>query len=537
MKKQYLSLDITNLGRITLIILLGFCVLVPIFAALNKSVTIDEPRHFYTGLKYLSNSNTFSHFRWAPKVNSYSPPLEALNTLPALLVAHFLKVNFLESVPSFYHLIFWARILTAFYSLILGLFVYRWTKELYGAKAGLLALSLYAFCPNIIAHAGLITTDLSFSCFSFIWLYYFWRTFNNYSLRNIAFSVLFFTFALLSKYSFVMFLPIYIVLCFLLWLNVPRREKKEVLFRIFQYSVILAIFGLFVLCACYRFNCLSLSSVSRHLPLISKFAHFKNIFLPIPYQYLSELKNNILVARYGFCRTCNCSTAFLMGQFSKNGFPHYYLIAFLIKNPVPTLILIVWAIYARIKDPIPRLKVSEYFLWIPALLLFLIASLQRCQIGIRHILPIYPFIFVFTGKIINEPEMRNNFLRTVFIFLIIWLILSTILIFPHYIAYFNELIGGPDKGYKYLIDSNIDWGQDIIGLKEYLKNNNVKRIKLSVFGTGIYNIEYEDILSVPTKGLIAISVNDLQSIKGYSWLKKYKPIEKIGYSIFIYDIK
>lgn len=539
MNKQSNLFELSKPGRLILIILLSFCLLTPILSAINKSPTIDEARHFYTGLKYLSNVSVLKLI----KLLSISPPLEALNTLPALFIGQLLKINPLESVFSFYKLIFWARILTAFYSLLLGFYVFRWARELYGEKAGLFALSLYAFCPNIIAHAGLITTDLSLTCFSFIWLYYCWKTFNNYSIRNIIFSCLFFTLGLLSKYNFVMFLPIYIVLCFLLWLNSPSDEKQRISIRIVCYSAFIFSFGLFVLCASYRFNFLSLDKFSRFMPILSKSALAKNFFLPFPYEYLKELYINLSLSRYGFYKFIVCKS-FLMGHFSMIGFWNYYLVAFLIKNPVPMLIFLIWALYSRVRNKLQRVKDQEYFLWIPVLFIFLTASFQRCLLGIRHILPAYPFIFVFTSRIVSEQYLKKRSLQTGLSILIIWLIISTTWIFPHYLAYFNELIGGPDKGYNYLIDSNIDWGQDIEGLKEYLKRNSIKKIKLSLFGIDpkYYNIEYEDLPSEPTKGLIAISVNHLQGVfmfeyHDYSWLKKYKPVAKIGYSIFIYDIK
>jgi hypothetical protein len=135
-------------------------------------------------------------------------------------------------------------------------------------------------------------------------------------------------------------------------------------------------------------------------------------------------------------------------------------------------------------------------------------------------------------------------------------------IHPHYLAYFNELIGGPDNGYRYLVDSNLDWGQDLKGLGLYMRERNIEKVHLSYFGAADphnYGIRYEwmpsyylpnDYLNdkgqitpfrIPDSGIVAISATNLQNLyftdkTFYDWLKRYDPVEKIGYSIFIYDL-
>ena len=121
---------------------------------------------------------------------------------------------------------------------------------------------------------------------------------------------------------------------------------------------------------------------------------------------------------------------------------------------------------------------------------------------------------------------------------------ASVFIWPSPIAYFNEIVGGPDNGYNYLVDSNLDWGQDLKGLKTYMEENEIEKIKLSYFGRDLperYKIEYENLDCNYTKGIMAVSASHIQGIglenkECYSWLKNYEPIEKIGYSIFIYNI-
>lgn len=187
--------------------------------------------------------------------------------------------------------------------------------------------------------------------------------------------------------------------------------------------------------------------------------------------------------------------------------------------------------------------------------------------GLRHLLGIYPFICVFLGRI-TTIKVKYEKMFSIFIsVLLLHYVLSAVLVAPHYLAYYNELVGGPANGYKYIVGSNVDLGQDLIELKNYIDKNNIHKIKLSYFGSvdpKEYNITYEYLTSpyfqywVPDyepyvtikerheecskkKGYIAISVNNLQNVHlinktCFNWLKNYKPIAKIGYSIFVYNI-
>jgi len=274
------------------------------------------------------------------------------------------------------------------------------------------------------------------------------------------------------------------------------------------------------------------------LGLTYRFSEINNYFI--------GLKRIILeAAKHGH-------TSFLSGKYSNTGWRHYYLIAFLLKTPLALLIFIVLRL-------IWGKKLSnrwEYFLFIPVILIFLSASFSRKQLGLRYILPIYPFLFVLLGNIVNY-QTKNKSFKIFLILTSIWYLFSSLRIYPHHLAYFNELAGGPENGWKYLAESNIDWGQDLKGLKKYLEKEKVDGLILSYFGTAdplYYRIDYQDLGTstlVPFKGrinpleprreILAISVNNLLCLYFYNrdlfiWLRKKSPLTKIGYSIFIYEI-
>ena len=156
---------------------------------------------------------------------------------------------------------------------------------------------------------------------------------------------------------------------------------------------------------------------------------------------------------------------------------------------------------------------------------------------------ILPLAFVFCGSLFKDGLDVSPRLKVLSGFLAAYLMISILSYHPHYIAYFNEFVG-PDNGYKYLLDSNLDWGQDLKGLSLYMNENSIDNIKLSYFGTAMpeyYEINYEQLDCEPTTGMIAISASNLQglppSIRNcFVWLRAHEPIHKIGYSIFIYNI-
>ena len=181
------------------------------------------------------------------------------------------------------------------------------------------------------------------------------------------------------------------------------------------------------------------------------------------------------------------------------------------------------------------------------------------NIGLRYLLGIYPFLFLLIGiTAIAALRSWRTYLITA---LAIWYVVGTVRNHPHHLAYFNELIGGPEDGYHYLVDSNLDWGQDLKGLKTYVDEHNIERLKLSYFGTvdpRLYDLQYEWLPSaflpnpeaqpahIPTTGIIAISVTNLVGVYMdmyghgrdlFAWLKTHQPVARIGHSIFIYEVE
>ncbi len=168
-------------------------------------------------------------------------------------------------------------------------------------------------------------------------------------------------------------------------------------------------------------------------------------------------------------------------------------------------------------------------------------------------LPIYPFLIVIASSVTIIKFTKPRVFNACFVGLGIWYVVSTVSFFPSYLAYFNEFIRARN-GYHYLVDSNLDWGQDLKRLKRFMDENKIERAYLGYFGTadpcyyGIHSIDLPGPPSRCNKGQknvsadhIAISVTHLQSVyfadkSSFAWLRSYEPVGRIGNSIHVYDI-
>jgi hypothetical protein len=284
-----------------------------------------------------------------------------------------------------------------------------------------------------------------------------------------------------------------------------------------------------------------------------------------------------------------------MGQYSREGWWYYFLVAFAIKTPLPTLITLLTAVgtwvsrecrMRKLGEPANRqnskcahhasqihgpqascLQAPNYLLCLalPPLAFWVMALSGSFNIGYRHILPSLPFLYVLAswqiGKWANGKMGRfANLPIYLFPLLLLWLFVGTIAIAPHYLAFFNAIAGGPDGGYRYLVDSNLDWGQDLPGLKRYVKTHGIERIYLSWFGAahpeaydfpfhplpGFWRFGGEPVAYglnpyAPGPGTYAISASNLQGVAFsdhdlYAWFRERTPVAHIGHSILIYQV-
>ena len=454
----------------------------------------------------------------------------------------------------------------------LAVLIFLWSRELWGPWGGVLSLALFCFDPNFIAHAGLVTTDVGVAMLMFGAVFSFWKFGRTEALRHGILFVLFFAAALLAKFSAVLLLPMIFVL-----ILISERRRMLKLGLAFGVAILAGALGIWTIYL-FRFaaseNPLPLNTVvenwyarkefmarfprglpaeeapaarAREIGLLGRgvlLAH-RNRLLPEGYLFGFALMQSDSVLR----------ESYLHGSISTRGFRSYFFWTFLYKTPLPTIVAIVAAMVAA-----GRLRRREVlFLLIPAAIYLAALIPASINIGHRHVLPAMPFLYVICGALSRR-----------------WLVaaalsaLSCLVVFApfnpvysHHLAYFNELAGGPVRGWRVLADSNVDWGQDLKRLRSWLDQKKIEEpINLIYFGAGdpgYYGIRYLNLdrnyvyaPGVPlaearSPGWVAISLNHYLGInygdkerevnRRFLEAKGARLVGRAGYSILIYRLE
>jgi 4-amino-4-deoxy-L-arabinose transferase-like glycosyltransferase len=405
-----------------------------------------------------------------------------------------------------------SRLMMVLVGVLLCIYVFKWSLALYGPWAAALAVVLCSFCPNILAHTRLITPDILLTTTSFITLYYFCKVLREGQRRDVLLGGTVLGLALLTKYSGLLLLPVCGALALIHWLKHRTLHWRGCLW--------FGALGAAVLLAGYRFN-------------------LEPYFSGITFQREHAAQGH---------------AAFLLGEYSTTGWWYYYLVAFALKTPVALLLLLGVAGAGYALTARKSKRTEEVFLLLPVVVFFGFFSLSSMAIGLRYILPVYPFLFVLAAGAVHWLLPRR-ITALAGALLVAWYLGASLFIHPHYLAYFNELAGGPQNGSRFLVDSNLDWGQDLKGLGKFMRERGIPRICLSYFGSDAperYGIEYEwlpsQLLRNPAPGgtwrlhdWVAISATNLRGVYFarhdlFSPLLQYKPVATIGYSIFVFDM-
>ena len=540
-----------------------------------KSPTVDEFAHLPAGYYYWKTGD-FSLYGKNP------PLIKLLCALPLLTMdismdpartyadrgdwrpwifgTYFMR----ENADSYDTIFFVGRIPVVLLGLLLGFYVFCWARDLYGLKGGILSLILYAFSPNMLAHSRLVTTDVGCACFMFIAAYYYWR--HCCLKRQWAWVVagVSLGLALLSKYTALLLLPIFGLLLFLTCWRARAREnsaslsavdKRQPLFlkRIMdgglRLLLIIVIAG-FVVNLGYGFkgSFKTLSSIPHGSQLYRTLDRFpiNRIPIPLPAAYVQGFDQQKVDAEQGVFLN------YLRGKLSNRGWWYYFLYAFVVKTPIPLHICILISIWYALKRR--QIVVDEAFLIVPVFVMVAIFSFfSEINVGLRYLLPAFPFLFVWLGQL-SQLSLQKPAARWIGGALVVTYVISSVSVFPDYLAYFNAWAGGPSKGHSHLLDSNLDWGQDLKRLKAYMEKEGIEEVGLAYFGhvdPQIYGIAYHLVGERPEPGYIAVSANYLYGLPylitygskplfikpgTFKWLHAYEPKAEIGNTILVYSI-
>lgn len=576
------SLDMNKLRQkllfASLFFLFLFLSLTSLVFPLRQTLTIDEPYHYENGEAVLSGKAYELGASDAEHRNIM--PASVLNVMFGETVFGIAeKVGITDKIVRATEIsrsreyssiniknikIYTGKLATILASITLAVYVFRWSNRLYGLSAGILALSIYVLDPNIIAHSQLVHQDLFSACTVFIAIYYFWSFLKFGGRKNALLSIVAFGIAQIARYSSIYLIPIYLLLAFSFYsksiYNVIRFKKySAILFglkRALVYFISLLITTILIINISFSFEktftkfgdyqFLSGSFIS----LQSNFNRLNSLPVPVPYAYLSGLDFGKYKQETGF----GGGVPYLMGKLGlENGrlkpFLEYYLITLLYKLPIATqlLILTAFASLIRFRRSLENLFQDEAFLVIPPLFFIIAFGFTTAQVGIRYILPALPFLFVLASRSLILFQ-QNNKVRYAFVAsLLIYLSISNLSYFPHYMSYFNEFLLDRRFAYTILADSNLDLGQNKVYLSHYLENHpNVKMF------------DNFDIFDRPQAGLVVIPVNILTGAfiprdenahlpttergekyrKEFRWIREnLKPLDHIAYGYLLFEFK
>jgi len=462
-------------------------------------------------------------------------------------------------------MIFRARMAAASLSLLLGLLVFLAAREMFGNGAALFGLALVVFEPNMIAHGAYVTTDMGISCFIFASIYAFYRYVKAPSVSRLIVLGLVSGLALASKHSGVLLLPfgLALIITEILWSSpATRTNKGKLAMRLTAAFLAASAIAIVVLWAFYGFRYAARPGGMTMNPSLAEYA--AGLKGTEQHLYLALARWHILPESYlyGLVDVRLISDAFstyIFGKVYARGVWFYFPAAFIIKSTAAFMGLLLLAGFAIATGKL-RARREIFFLTIPPLLYLLIATGTGLNIGARHILPMYPFLAVLIGGAALALAHRDRRWAYVVGLLLAWHAVSSARAYPNYLAYSNEFWGGPANTYKYLTDSNTDWGQQLKAVKKYLDNRGVKdcwfayfvepSIHFSAYGIPCKPLPTADtgwtdyrVDTPPTiTGTLLISAGTLTGyelgsnvLNPYREFQKLKPVAFIQDGVFVYD--
>lgn len=541
----------------------------------RESQTWDEGDHIFAGYRMWTNGDFGLNPEHPPlvKLLATAPLLWSQPKAPVLEERFFKEDAFLRGKEFLYQndpdqILARTRTAAAILTLLTAIVVFFGTREMFGRGAAFIALALLTFDPNLLAHGAFVTTDVGLTCFMFLSVYLFYRFVKAPSALRLVAAGIVVGLALAVKHTGLLVIPILFLLAVcdlgLNFFGVNRETLGRQTFRVFGSVVLISLIGWIVLWSFYgfRYNARP-ANLQMNPPLaeyikglqpheawpISTMARFR----VLPESYLYGLADVRLTANY--------YTSFLLGKVYAHGVWFYFLVAFLIKSTIGVLALLLLSLVVVATRRLPSWR-EILFLVGPTIFYLIVALTVGMNIGVRHILVVYVFLYVLiAGAAWALARTSRKWAYAVGVLLIVHAG-SSLLAFPNYLAYANEAWGGPSQTYKYLTDSNADWGQQLKSVKQYLDQRGVKECWFVYFAAGVAEPDYYGIpckplptvntlwlnlpIDVPRSidGPVLISASNLSSVEfgpgqldPYGQFKLLKPAAVIDDGVFVFDGK
>ncbi len=535
------------------------------------SLTFDEDMHISTGYSVVSTGDLrliedhppliAAWMGWPLTLSSDVPEPDQVPEWELRDRRRFVRNETWWSVP----LDVWtipARIPIAWLALVLGAFLFRWATDWFGPRAGLLALAFFSFDPNILANATLGTLDLGVTCLIFITMYWFQRALRTPDVKHLVILGVSLGLALGAKISAAILLPITGGLMLLWGVTHWRVPSPPSSFRtihigdtakvlVKRLAIYLGVAGV-TLWATHLFAWGTPEGLS--------------FSVPAPTYWRSFLR----VGRHVFRGNCS----YLLGETYLGGKLAYFPVTFALKTPLPFMLLLFvtafWGMWRR-----PHRWWRELLLASLPVTYALISLFNEINLGYRHLLPILPFAYLSIARLARPPKraqagpeggggwrgrkvsIKVSIWGAALALLLLWQAVGTLRVWPFHLTYFNEIVGGPRNGWRYLSDSNVDWGQGLKALDDYLERQEIPDPKLSSFThfirPALYGIDATPLPPMtdappvlparfnPSPGTYILSASTLRGmqlvdIEMYNWFWHREPEDVVANAMLVYRV-
>lgn len=543
------------------------------FSVRRESQSWDEANHIFTGYRSWTHGDFGLNPEHPPllKLIATAPLLWSQPKSPALEERFFKEDAFLRGKEFLYQndadqILARTRTAAATLTLLTALVVFFAAREMFGTGAAFVALTLLAFDPNLLAHGALITTDVGLACFMFLSVYLFYRFLNSPSALRLIVAGVSVGLVLGVKHTGLLVLPILFLLtvCEIIG-NVfvtNREDAGRQALKTLGSLALIALIGWAVLWSFYRFRYDARPSGLQLNPPLAEYVKGLEPAESWPLTTAARLRILPESYLYGLADvrlTANYYTSYVLGKVYAHGVWFYFPVAFLIKSTIGVLALFLLSLGVIAARRLNRWR-EIVFLVIPVVFYLIVALTAGMNIGVRHILVVYVFLYVLIGGAAMVLIRANPKWTLVVGALLLLHAASSVRAFPNYIPYSNELWGGPAQTYKYLTDSNADWGQQLKSVKQYLDRRGVKDCWFLYFAEGAADPSYYGIpcrplptistlwLNIPIDvpdsltGTVLISASNLSSVEfgpgaldPFGQFKQLQPTAVIDHGVFVFD--
>ena len=561
--------------------------------ALRNSVTFDEFQHLPAGISYWEQGTFFAYH--------HNPPVAKLMfSIPALLTRvsmdyssfyyqsgdrhsdFLLAQGFAERNSGRFHPLFVVcRLVTVCWCILGGWVIFRWGTQMFNVSSALIAQFLWAFSPTTLAHGSLVTPDLQATVVGFLGTFLFWKYLQNPAVRRLLSASVVLGIAIGSKYTLLLLPGIWSLLAIIAVIGSVRRAEEKWTIRKMSLDVaVMTYVSLLTLNCIYTFEGSGtplgrmefvsktftepVSALQSDGPRQSRFngEMWRWIPIPLPEQFVLGLDHQMADLDNGSFEN------YLHGEFrNSSGWWYQYLYAAVVKTPFSTLLLIPFSVVGWCWDFRRQGLMNLASLIVPIVVpMWMLSRDSTLNIHSRYMNIVDPYLFLFISagamKVVSEFRWRQSLLTAC----IAMNAVTTSMVAPHHLSYFNEVVGGPRAGSKYLGDSNVDWGQGLVSLKDWIDERpDATEIQLAYFGAvppELYGIQYQVPVAIsqsnePSQhrlkpGVHIVSVNYVAGSSfpplgadgvriaipehGYAFYQKLKPVDVIANCFHVYKV-